>query len=389
MLTNSFLLGVEQEHLAWTRGEPAPAVYDLLQQIYTIIFASELCFRMAVLQRLFIFSSTWAWNLFDFICVAPSLIEMLLLLVTAFGNSTTSTTNMRIVRMLRVTRILRTFRIPRIVRFVSALRTLLCSIFVTLKSLIWTFVLIVMLTYVFALVFAQNAHEHLSPSDEDSDLYLYWGSVLVAMYTLFQSVSGGVSWRHPVVALTKISYGLQIFFILFIFFTTFAVLNVVTGIFCNSAIETTRTDPDLAAASLFNVKKMYVERLKKLFENMDADMSGFITIGEFERLLENDNLMAYFETMGLEASDAWGLFKLLDRDDTNEIDIDEFVDGCMKLKGQARSVDVGVLLDDSKYIVDKLEKLAKHVDKEFKLLHEENALKLPALTRKISAGPSV
>ena len=38
------------------------------------------------------------------------------------------------------------------------------------------------------------------------------------------------------------------------------------------------------------------------------------------------------------------LFTLLDVDDSNGVGVDEFVDGCFRLKGAARSIDVHMLL---------------------------------------------
>merc|ERR1712228_932434 len=99
----------------------------------------------------------------------------------------------------------------------------------------------------------------------------------------------------------------QWLFAAFMFFTLYSVLNVITGIFCNNAIETTRSDPDLAAASLMHMKEVYIHRLKLLFSSVDQDGSGHITVDEFELLMTEGTLQAYLMTLGLEASDAWEL----------------------------------------------------------------------------------
>ena len=53
--------------------------------------------------------------------------------------------NVRIIRILRVARVIRVVRVVKIVRFIRALRSLVHSIFGTLKVLMWSVLLLVML----------------------------------------------------------------------------------------------------------------------------------------------------------------------------------------------------------------------------------------------------
>eukprot|EP00413_Alexandrium_margalefii_P030028 CAMPEP_0204556198 /NCGR_PEP_ID=MMETSP0661-20131031/29422_1 /ASSEMBLY_ACC=CAM_ASM_000606 /TAXON_ID=109239 /ORGANISM="Alexandrium margalefi, Strain AMGDE01CS-322" /LENGTH=59 /DNA_ID=CAMNT_0051563305 /DNA_START=56 /DNA_END=231 /DNA_ORIENTATION=+ len=57
------------------------------------------------------------------------------------------------------------------------------------------------------------------------------------MFTLFQAITGGISWHEPVETLGQVSVMLVWLFTAYLSFTYFAVMNVVTGVFCNSAIE--------------------------------------------------------------------------------------------------------------------------------------------------------
>jgi len=47
--------------------------------------------------------------------------------------------------------------------------------------------------------------------------------------------------------------------------------------------------------------------------------------------------------MKLDAGDANKLFKLMDKDNSGELDIDEFVSGCYQLQGESKSVDVKLM----------------------------------------------
>merc|ERR1711953_1521249 len=126
---------------------------------------------------------------------------------------------------------------------------------------------------------------------------------------------------------------MPLFLVVYLSFTYFAVLNVVTGVFCSSAIETAQRNPEIIAHSLIDGEYQYMENLKKLFATIDEDDSGTINISEFEKLVSDEMTRAYFRALELDTSDAWTLFKLIDAGGGGKIDIDEFIGGCEALRG--------------------------------------------------------
>mmetsp|Transcript_131468 Transcript_131468/g.245945 ORF Transcript_131468/g.245945 Transcript_131468/m.245945 type:complete len:201 (+) Transcript_131468:2-604(+) len=117
-------------------------------------------------------------------------------------------------------------------------------------------------------------------------------------------------------------------------------------------------------------KKNYIERIQKLFKNLDDDRSGFITINELEAHLNDENVAAYFSSLDLDPRDAWTLFKLLDVDKGNMVDLEEFVVGCMRLKGDAKSIDVAKLTYETKWMMKRLLEFMTYVELQFTLLQE-------------------
>eukprot|EP00747_Dinoflagellata_sp_TGD_P173184 gnl/TRDRNA2_/TRDRNA2_211224_c0_seq1.p1 gnl/TRDRNA2_/TRDRNA2_211224_c0~~gnl/TRDRNA2_/TRDRNA2_211224_c0_seq1.p1 ORF type:complete len:310 (+),score=36.74 gnl/TRDRNA2_/TRDRNA2_211224_c0_seq1:45-932(+) len=263
-----------------------------------------------------------------------------------------------------MTRLVRFLRIPRLIKLISALRTLVYSVVVTLKSLVWAFVLLLVIVYVVSIVLTDSMLDRLGNAD-DPDLHEYWSTIPTAMFTLFKCISGGVNW-HPVVGpLGRTSEVLVWLFSAYIFFTYFAVLNVVTGIFCHSAIETAQRDPDLVVQSVIDSKSRYVAKLRELFATLDADGSGDITIGELEVLLNDESVQAYFTAMGIETTDAWTLFKLIDVDRGNAIDVEEFIRGCWRLRDTAKSIDLVTLMAEQKQMMRMLRKFMHYVEEQF------------------------
>mmetsp|Transcript_92658 Transcript_92658/g.188707 ORF Transcript_92658/g.188707 Transcript_92658/m.188707 type:complete len:110 (+) Transcript_92658:2-331(+) len=83
---------------------------------------------------------------------------------------------------------------------------------------------------------------------------------------------------------------------------------------------------------------------------MDRDNSGTISRDEFQRHLRSGKLKAHLVVLGLDIKDAESFFDMMAgvAGDDEEVSIDEFVQGCHKLKGGATGVDVQQLMYETK-----------------------------------------
>eukprot|EP00913_Durusdinium_trenchii_P034790 g32544.t1 len=233
----------------------------------------------SVIVLFFVFEEYWcgpeaSWNIMDAIIIAVSLVETgidiwaqtaasnkcgrihissLVQMMSADSGSVTNSSQLRLVRSIRLARALRGVR----VELGFAGRTLALCIVSTVGSLIWTLVLLVLLWYTFGVLQTQLVSDHcrdaaieitgnpnakpLCPSD-----YRHWRTVPDSMLTLFMSITGGLSWEDALSPLRNASPVAVIFMVVYIVMTVFAVLNVVTGVFCNTAIESANADKDIA-----------------------------------------------------------------------------------------------------------------------------------------------
>merc|ERR1712048_1003827 len=80
--------------------------------------------------------------------------------------------------------------------------------------------------------------------------------------------------------------------------------------------------------------------MRILFNDMDQDGAGTIGLEQIQSLLEDPRVQGYFTALGLDPNDTERLFKLIDDDGSGDVDVTEFLEGCLRLKGQARSKDV-------------------------------------------------
>merc|ERR1712012_1232585 len=86
----------------------------------------------------------------------------------------------------------------------------------------------------------------------------------------------------------------------------------------------------------------YLREMKCLFQEMDQDFSGVITIDEFERFLANERVGNYFDALGIDPRAGRMIFTLLDEDESGALSIGEFLEGCRRLQGTASALDLAV-----------------------------------------------
>jgi len=388
ILSNSLLIGVQVHYAAQSIGQPQPPAFFIVEQIYALLFLVELILRVLAEGCPFFWSSpNVMWNYLDVLIVLTSILN----LVSEIASMTSLTSdadalmsgNVRIIRILRVTRVIRVVRVVKIVRFIRALRSLVHSIFGTLKVLMWSVLLLLIIIYVFAIVFTDVSTEYISNFEiSDSDtafLKLRFADLERSMQTLFQSISNGLTWGDVADKMHKLSWVWGYLFVVYVAFCCFAVLNVMTGVFCQSAIESAERDQELHVQSVVTSKQQQIEMFMSVFKSIQIERgevaSENLTYMEFEALFNEPHIKSFFQSLDVETSDAWTLFKLMDTSGNGDLDASEFVEGCMRLKGPARSIDVSLLMQEHKRMRKKLLTMDQ-------LLQEVHASLLPESARR-------
>eukprot|EP00931_Biecheleriopsis_adriatica_P002364 TRINITY_DN10314_c0_g1_i1.p1 TRINITY_DN10314_c0_g1~~TRINITY_DN10314_c0_g1_i1.p1 ORF type:complete len:616 (+),score=102.39 TRINITY_DN10314_c0_g1_i1:30-1850(+) len=368
IFSNSIFIGAQVQSAAMHGNESREDAMFAVSTAYTALFTLELGLRLAADGWKVFFTKEWAWRLLDVLVVLLSIMELVFPLVLIADEETSSAdsnvvSNLRILRILRVTRTTRVFRIVKIVKFIRALRTLLYSIAHTLKALVWSMILLVLIIYVFSIVFTDVATSELAilrlNGDTNPHLQKRFGSLDRTMNTLFASITGGHTWSETREALTDIHFWWGFVFVAYISFCLFAVLNVMTGVFCQTAIESAERDHELILQNVASEKAKYFRAIRRLFDQLDMDSSGGITMAEFETSFSEANVRAIFDALEINVNDAYALFSQLDTDGNADVDINEFLEGCMQLKGPARSIDVVTMKRD-------LNRLRQQIEEEVK-----------------------
>eukprot|EP00747_Dinoflagellata_sp_TGD_P112002 gnl/TRDRNA2_/TRDRNA2_171351_c0_seq2.p1 gnl/TRDRNA2_/TRDRNA2_171351_c0~~gnl/TRDRNA2_/TRDRNA2_171351_c0_seq2.p1 ORF type:complete len:170 (-),score=28.92 gnl/TRDRNA2_/TRDRNA2_171351_c0_seq2:378-887(-) len=129
-----------------------------------------------------------------------------------------------------------------------------------------------------------------------------------------------------------------VLFVCYIAFSIFALMNVVTGVFVESALQHAHRDRDTYMA----------HTVSELFHKVDIEQSGVMSWDEFERALQLSEMQSYFKEINIGLEGARGLFSLLDIDGSGLVDLDELVHGFFRLRGPAKSLDLVTLMQENR-----------------------------------------
>lgn len=349
---NLIILGIEVDVSTKLGQEDIPEWFGICNLIVVILFTLEMSISLFA-QGCGVFfcgRERW-WNLFDLLIIIVSVLGTILdFWATSESSQHVSASQLRFVRTVRLARALRGIRVMRLLRYVSALRTLVLSIMSSMASLLWTLVLLMLLFYSFGVLFTQlvsdecrfqsivNTQDHNAVPRCEDESSEYWSSINESMLTLFMSITGGVDWEIALKPLRRISILAVICLVLYITVTFFAIVNVITGVFVTTAMETTSADKDLVVMKQLQKRNTQVEDLKHLFSEISGGESlAQVGIDEFKQAMSTTKFSAFLHSMGISTEDVGVLFKLLDADTNGLVDLDEFVTGCLNLHGTAKS----------------------------------------------------
>lgn len=137
---------------------------------------------------------------------------------------------------------------------------------------------------------------------------------------------------------------------LYVAFTVFAIMNIITGVFVESALACSKKDEEVFL--MRNVREIFLHGENPRSSGRNQ-ASGKLTLEDFEARLPM--MLEYFRAIDVDPSEAAGVFKLLDLDNSNEIEAEELVSGCLRLSGPAKALDLALL----KHEVRQLQRLTK------------------------------
>merc|ERR1719464_259278 len=126
------------------------------------------------------------------------------------------------------------------------------------------------------------------------------------------------------------------------------------SMFVENAMRSADRDHNVVIQDYMESRTSWLVQVRRIFQDATKNKSNLLAWDTFEAHMIDENVQALFSTLDLEPSEVFGLFLLLDRDGNGFVDLDEFLSGCLRLKGPAKQVDLALLLMESTRITKKI-----------------------------------
>lgn len=328
---NALFMGVQIQY--YVDSGSYHASNSIGEVVFTTLYLMEFFVRIAGdgARALFL-GKEWAWSFLDVCVLTMSIVDLTL---DFTKGSTASTSSFRI---LRVFRVLRIAKIIRGVRFLRNLRLLIVGMINSVMAISWTVFALLFIMYLGAVVVLSIVIEDVV---EGSSYYMtHWSGIEVAMCTLFQVMTGDSWWSVVGRGVRDDHPSVIVFLMMYFCVTAYGLLNIVTGVFVEQTLSTSKKDAELLRDRNDESKVLMKAFLEDLFEIADVDRDGRISYAEFAKAFNDPQIQFGFALINLEAVDVRNMFCVVDADGDGEIDVKEFVEGLLNLQGFPTNADL-------------------------------------------------
>jgi len=317
-------------------------------------------------------------NLMDFAIVVTSVADTFVLQPMGSGA------NARFVSMLRFVRLLRLVRLVRLFKIFKELWLVANGLINAMKTLLWVCLMIFMVCYIagiFTTLWIGHNDQLYDPYFRETgwDHEIYFATVPRSLFTLFQVVTLD-QWSDTIARhVVKNQPGMVVFFLLIICIVTFGLLNIIVGVVVENALATAARDQNKIRKAKERNRQLVFNQLRAIFEDADVDNSGTLTFEEVDVAIKKPEIYNKLRMIDFPVDDPQQVFDLLDYDESGELTIDEFIEGCLRMKGTAKSKDLLV----AQVHLDSMKRHYNQFESELELL-QSKLLKLDATARAIT-----
>lgn len=326
----------------------AQHVFDTMNLAFTITFLVDIVLRIGFLRSEF-FRLSFNW--LDFLVVLCSVVEILfeelLPLDTVF------------IRLLRLGKVARAIRVVRQTEGMSSLIMLLKCVQASFNTLCWSLSFIVVLQCIAGMVISQVVSQYMMDDTISLEarraVFRYYGTFTSTFLTMFEVLLA--NWAPAARILVDNISDIWVYvFVVYRCVVGFAILNVVNAVFIQQTMRVAQADQELIIKQRIRAEAAYASKMRQFFEKLDTNHSGFLTWEDFNAALQQPELRSWMATLDLESYDLVNLFHLID-DGDGRITVAEFLEGAIRLRGLAKSVDLAQVLNTTRRLDAKMEAL--------------------------------
>ncbi|CAE7594193.1 unnamed protein product [Symbiodinium natans] len=238
--------------------------------------------------------------------------------------------------ILRALRLVRIFRLMRLLRRIRALRELykLVTMMATcLKTLLWSFFFCFIVMTIWAMLLVEVVNPLVLKMNLETTEFADcdWcqqatSSVMYANLLLFQTVIAGDSWGRMANPLIRAYPETALIFIGSSLTLVFGVLNMIVAVVVDTFAEARAHDILNLAEEMEQDLESDTKFLSKLFERIDTDRSGRVTLDELiEGARKDPEFQSRLRVMDIDEVDLQQLFEMIDVNGEGSIEASDFI----------------------------------------------------------------
>jgi voltage-gated sodium channel len=310
-------------------ADPAVIVWRIFDNLFASIFVFEIAMRILACGVSFLTSLE---NIVDLGLVVSGCIDIWLLSASTGCSGSSAGSSVRILTALRVIRIMRVIRFFRLMKSFGQIRLIVSGLMSSLKTLVWVFVFMIVIIYMCS-IFTTTQFGPMSNN---------FSSIPDSMLSLFQ-ITTLDSWSDTIVRpLVLESPAVIVFFLLYIFFTSFGLVNIVLGIVVENTILSANEKKARDMREREVIKQGAISSLRDLLENVMISGSKTISRSDFSLCLQVPDIQEKWKILELPES----VTSILYPNDDDLIGVDDLVSICAQVSMSASPAGLIDVLND-------------------------------------------
>jgi len=337
---NAIWIGIDIEfNHADILAEADPG-FILVENFFCCFFFGELVLRYLIYTKTY-YALRDIWFLFDFFLLILMVVEtwvMPLVHLFSEGPAGAATGGISVLRVARIMRVLRTARMARLVRLMPELMILVKGMMVAFRSVFFTLLLLMLVTYVFSVAFMQFGR---GTALEET----FFNSMGTAISTLMLKCVL-TDQEAIIMAVAQESWIMATLLIVFILVGSLTVMNMLLGVL----VEAIKT------VSMMEREQLEVDFAKKVLWDViskgeaDSDGDNKISEEEFMKVLRKPEAVMALTSLGVDVEAALDYGKLL-FEDGEPLTFGEFMRCILTLRGSNQTT-VKDIVDLRKFTAD-------------------------------------
>lgn len=366
IMLNMITICVEVDASIQTGESPWPPWVELS---FWFLYTVELIFRLLA-HGLTNFCN--AWFILDAFLVAVGFIALVVIPI-AGDDASIGGFEFEKLLVVRGLRLLRLVRALRMVRQFKVMWRLVYSLLGAGQTMMSMFALILLALFIFGCVAVElirKDEELLDDPETGPVVRKYFNTLPTSILTLLQFVTldSVAAIYYPLVMFRP---SLIIFFTPIFLFISVGLMNLVTAILVESALESAQQEAEAGRQELKNKIRGALPSLLDIFQTLDTDMSGFITRDELDAVPVDILPASVLESLPIDNMQE--LFEMLDVDGTGTLTLAEFVEGLMNLA----LLDVPIWTIQSQRMLRSVRTLATKIDQDIQSMKAPGLTKMP------------